>query len=291
MAARLTIQQARAEVLRRVGNSEDGANSPDLLEQISSLLGSVQRLLCVEHAALLPRRTMGVTITAGRRWYPLPCSIEGLVAVEARLVGKSPSWLDLGMQIEDAIDPIQGIPLRYEVRPTKGVTGVTVTVPGTNYINGASVTFTAPGGTEGGPATGLVVASPSPGPLDGVAIVDPGAEYLVPPTPTIPNGTGATVTVTIGDVDALFLAPAPSGGGTLWVTYRDVPAGIVADTDTLIFDAETVIAVTAAEYATATKHPLTEALTNHAAKAMALVAKRSPLRPAAGGGGFSLSGR
>lgn len=280
MTARLTVAQARSEIIKRLGASDDGQSSPELLAQITSQIGSQQRALCLEFRNLLPRRIQTQTLVSGRQWYPLPCAAEGISSVTAVPTGGCAMKLVYGMTVADYLDTTVSIPQIYDIRPTIGVVQVNG-LGGTGYVNGSALTFSAPGGS-GTTAAGLVGASTSPGPITSITITDPGSEYVVAPTVTAPTGSGATLTAVLGTVDALFLK-SPSVAGTITIEYRDFGKTIVADTDALVFDSEMVICMVAALMVTGVATPLAQSLTAAASNYRAKLDNRMPMRPAASG--------
>ncbi|MFM2091917.1 MAG: hypothetical protein RLZZ127_2406 [Planctomycetota bacterium] len=285
---RLTIQAARTEVLKRLGNTDDGANSPELLSQIDAHLGAVQRQLCIKYAWQMPRLLHSQTLTAGRRVYPLPATEEGIVEVRVATTGLATQRLSMGMTLDDALVTVAGTPSRFEIQTQTGVAQVQVPAGGSGYTNGAAATFSAPGGS-GTTATGVIAVTA--GAITGVTITDPGSGYVVPPTVTAPGGTGATLTAVLGPVDQFYLAPSPVAAGTLHTSYRAIPGSMVGATDIMVFDEETVIAITAFEIAAASKHQLAESLMNRAKEALEMQDRRAPMRPAGVGNGFQLNGK
>ena len=280
------ISAAKTEVLKHLANVDDGTNSPELLAQIGAALGTVQRNLCLEHAELLARLSSAVALSAGRQWYPLPTTIEGILEVRVA-IGQRKIALDYGLTLDDVLETTAGIPTTWGLRRTTGVVSVTAS-GGSGYTNGAPVTFTAPGGS-GSTATGYLTAAA--GVLTGVVVTDPGAEYAVPPTLTLPGGTGGTATAVLGSIDEAFVSPPPADSGTLAFAYRNMPSSVVADGDQTAFDFNVLVAATAAHVAAASKMPAAEALAGLARKSLSLIEQRGPMRPAGAGGGFSLGGR
>jgi hypothetical protein len=285
---RLSIQAARSEVLKRLGNTDDGANSPELLAQIDAHLGAVQRQLAIEYAWQLPRMMHNQTLTAGRRVYPVPCAEEGIVEVRVVPTGQAAARLSMGMTLDDALAQASGTPSRFEIQTVTGIASVQIGAGGSGYTNGAAATFAAPGGS-GTTATGVIAVQS--GAIVGVTITDPGSGYVVPPTVTVTGGTGATLTAVLGPVDEFYLAPAPAVNGLLYTSYRAIPAAAAVSTDILVFDEETVIAITAAEIAAASKHQLADSLMTRARKALEMQERRAPMRPAGVGNGFQLNGK
>ena len=277
LTPKLTVAQARSEIIKRLGLTDDGLGQPELLAQITGHIAASQRALVLEHRHLLARRTTVVPVASGRRWYPLMVDPEGILSVSLLPAGSSRIELSYGLTLDDALETDWGIPERFDIRLTTGVTAVNG-IGGTGYTNGAAMTFDNPGAT-GGPATGTILASG--GAITGKTITDPGAEYVTAPTVTVAGGTGATLTAILGDVEAIFLDLIPEVGGSLVIESHTIPASSLLDADSLTFDSEAVITTVAAMVAPSINSQLAQVLVAAAGNYRKLIA--SKLRPRGAG--------
>jgi hypothetical protein len=94
--------------------------------------------------------------------------------------------------------------------PSQEVGKVTVTVPGTTFVQGALCTFAGGGSSVIRQAQGF--ANVAGGIITSITITDPGAGYTTVPTCTAAGGTGATLTPALGLATGplIWLAPPAS---------------------------------------------------------------------------------
>lgn len=235
----MSLLDAATEVLARIGQLDDGVANPLLLVEAKAHINSVQRKLVVEHGLLTQRRRALLTIAAGRRFADLPADARhGQI--------RSATWIDASgdeHQLTCGIVPdyrnIGALaPAWYDIRPSTGVVSVTA-AGGTGYTSGVG---TVTGGTRlTGGHDPIVTCTSTGGILQSATVIDSGSEWSSAPTITAQDGSGGTVTVTLGAVQLLELCPAPTASGTLDIEYQAAVVKLVDDADQLAIDPEAVI--------------------------------------------------
>jgi hypothetical protein len=235
----MTLEKAVEEVLGRIGQLDDGVSNPMLVAEAKVHINAAQRKLIVEHGLEAQRRSLSVSISAGRRYVDLPSDARrGQISTAVWVDANGTEWpLVCGVSPESRnYDPQR--PAWYDFSPSTGIVSVSAT-GGSGYTAGYG---TVSGGTK--VASGhdpSVIFAVNTGVLAGASVQDTGGGWTVAPTITPPAGSGGTVVVTLGPVTLVDLCPIPSEAGTLVMEYQATVSRLENDEDLLSLDDEAVI--------------------------------------------------
>jgi hypothetical protein len=278
----MTLEDAIAEVLGRIGQEDDGVANPLLVAEARRHINAAQRQLMIEYEMQTARRRVLVPVAAGQRFLAVPDDATNDLI-------DSVQWHDESGQVPLAadLDPLlrgqSGPAAGYGMRPTTGVVALTITSGGTGYTSGLA---TITGGTQraGGHAP-VVELTATGGVLTAATVIDPGSEWTAAPTLAGIAGTGAVLTVSLGPVNAIELAPVPDASGQLEIGYDAAVVTLDDDEDLLALDPEAVIGRASVLLAIAKQLGAEKSLTSvHALYMRAFEKKQTP------GSTLSLSG-
>lgn len=236
---RMTWSAAKAEVLRRVGQYDDGVSDPVKIAKAGAMVNAATAALRVEYPFLRLTRLARKTLAGGQRLVDLPGDADEGAIVSATLIQDGERYvLQCGIDRREQSD-VGSMPLRYDLRPTTAVVNVDITAAGSGFADGPVVVTVSGGLRDTDGADAAVSATAAGGVITAVAIDDSGAGYSLAPTLTPVGGT-ATLTAELGGQTALEIWPNATGG-ELELVYRARVEPLTADADALPMDAEAVI--------------------------------------------------
>jgi hypothetical protein len=236
----MTFEEAVSEVLGRIGQQDDGVSNPLLVAEIKTHINAAQRKLIVEHGLEAQRRSLLVSVAAGRRYVDLPSDARRGQISQAIWIGPNDTQTPLRCGIApDSRNYDPQRPAWYDFSPSTGIVSVSAS-GGTGYTAGVG---TVSGGTrlnEG--HSPIVTFAVNAGVLAGASVQDTGSAWSVPPTLTpLGGGSAGVVVATLGPITLVELCPIPSEAGTLVIEYQAAVSKLSNDKDLLALDAEAVI--------------------------------------------------
>lgn len=248
VASAIAYDDAKREVLTRLGQLDDGVANPALIAEAGAMINVAIRKLPSEHPHLIPRTFVTRQVAAGQSLLSLPSDAHGAEIKEIRQVDSNQGRYRLNGDIARGQLRL-GLMDSWELVETVGITQATVLTGGTGHTGSTTIAVTGGSRETRGdqPALRAVIAS---GVITDLLLDATGTGWLSAPVLSATIGSGATFSVTIGQVPAIELAPA-TVAATLEIEYRRRPVSMSSDTDLLPFDAEAIISYAAALHAAA----------------------------------------
>jgi hypothetical protein len=251
-----TLAQLRDRVLAKTGQPNDGALDPALAAVVDEAINASLEALAVDAPWLTWRRKVSATLAQGLAYLHLPAGMRspGLRRILARTA--SLSWAIAGVIDEvQASDDAQGLPQRWEIAHGNSIASVAVTNGGSAGAVAGMVLDATTSTLVGGISPVVTVATASGGAILTVSVDEPGFGLPASTTVLAPEVTGADLTVTLEEIQAIrFDCPAATDI-TLTMEYDLSVDRLTADADECPIDAELVALVAAAQVAVTNEWP------------------------------------